>query len=265
MALRFIGEIQYRFKRLSQELAYAARDVSAFSPSPTPKPHWQDLVFGDGRAAKLLDRLKSLPHVTQRDQKELMGISGGIDVLPENLELVKYGLNDLFLSHMIENIWANALVKDDKRRNLPQTITLDSVQGFVDEESREPLSEFSDRACSQRGIHWQLNGMYDKVYDDLDYYDPILQMNITREIEKAVLAWAVQDVLPVVPRMVRDYVASPNEDGTITLHKGDNHITRYAGHTPDFYLALRRDYKGTLPDYDAQIVAQTEAPTTLNL
>lgn len=254
--------VAFNAKVLRQKFHYATHDVASFSPPATPAPHWQDLVFGDGRAVKLLERLEGIAHVGTHDQKILMERSGGLDILPENKELVKYGLNDGRIDAMIDNLWYNikAIEELEGKNKLPDLVIIDPVKGFVDTDTRQPISEWSYLAFSQAVVHAELSASYHDVRTAADFDDPVRQVNQVTVIEKAVMSWAVLDVLPVIPRMVRDYVATVREDGALALVRSDNKIRRYAGHNPEFYMALRRDYKGTLPTYDVQMAATEKGP-----
>lgn len=244
----------------AEKFRYAAHDVAYFSPPAPPAPHWQDLVFGDGRAESLLKRLEGTPHVTITDQKKLMEQSGGLDVLPQNIDLVKYGLNDAIINNMVSGLWHTILEayrEQGRWKTTPDTVIIDPERGLIDPESQMPLyDEFGYMACTDSASHWVLSAQYETAIDEMDDRTAAAMTRPypVERIERAVLDWAVREVLPAIPYMVMDYVARPQPDGRILLNTADSKSLLHIGQSPEYYLALRRDYNGTLPDYDGQIM-----------
>lgn len=195
-------------------------------------PYWQDLVFGDGRADKLIKRLEGIPQTKPHSQKiALLNSKGGLRILPAHRDLVKYGLNDVQIGRFMYDIdrTVDNLIFHKDAYEQQDGMTIDfhgdvalsaSAKGiYTTTASKTPLVE-------QGGKHqYRQMGLIDAMsaYRGSGHKDENA-IAIANHVSAAVYVWIIEDVLPVIPNFFPNsygsgYVAVPQEDGSFLLNK----------------------------------------------
>lgn len=246
VAFRIISPIAEPFINFQDKRRYA-QPLEEFEPKEVQQaPYWQDIIFGEGRVEKLVERLKALnlPPVSENAQKDMLFFSeGGLHVLSAHRELVKYGLTDSRLIRVARDI-AQSIAhlkyykscpesNDEDGRflnqgQIPQAILLDANQGVLSLSpeqyviaSREKLAArmaeslaYADRDDTHHNL-WKNDH---PCLGEMTFGgpDPVYRDN-AEKLCGALYDWIVLDVAPVVPRILRDYVAQPEAAGQLAL------------------------------------------------
>lgn len=206
----------------------ATRPLSYFEPKP-PKGgpelndqmqvsmyqqelEWTRKIMGDGRADKLLQRLKdaNLPEVGHKAQVWALAQStGGLTHLPQHEQLVKYGLNDNYIARAAGGI---RCAIDNKLRDF-------SIELPRDEWKEKPKSFIEGGFTAQDGLIHAGTGeiIKDRNFFINCYMKPSLSSEafyhkadpgIPDKIAGIVLDWLVEDVKPAVPDIFGDMKVS---------------------------------------------------------
>lgn len=190
-------------------------------------PYWQDLVFGDGRAEKLVKRLQAVPQVDVIAQKMCLGNSeGGLSILPAHRDLVKYALNDADIARAMSRVDSGVNHMTWHKERDPQIDFDDSVDLIANHagirtttpSKTQIIQQGSKEQYAQMGFEniagaYQGNGH--KNEDVVKY---------ANAISVAVYYWMIEDVLPVVPNLLTahygsGYNAIPQKDGFFILKR----------------------------------------------
>lgn len=244
-----------------------------FETKPQP-PHWQDLVFGDGRAEKLIARLESLPQVKGHVQKLcLFNSSGGLGVLPAHRQLVRHGLNDNEIGHVMYNLsrTVNNYVhhKDSYESKAGLTIDFERDVSLIADAAgictatpsgTKIITQGADHQYSQMGLTHLIDAYRASGHDDPS------AIRTANAISAAVYGWIIEDVLPSIPNLfpasyTPGYTATHQDDGSFRMERQPQgyDVKEHARDITDFmerqspanrktlYEILVDGYTGTIP------------------
>lgn len=205
---------------LAANYRYATQNLESFEPAPMASPHWQDIMFGEGRAEKLVARFEGLPTVKDYIQKNMLaGSEGGLRVLPGHRDLVKYALNDKEVADMvwnigrrIDNVLTHQLDETANPKDFAVNLNKEGNVSLRAETDDGPVTVEIDR--EQMVASLLLGTQIHNCYKENKTGDHVA---MALKIAGAIYDWAREDVLPVAPGVMQGFDVEAQEGGGFAL------------------------------------------------